>query len=188
MKSIISIPEQLKLNNEISSNIIKLPRATKAGVPNVNGYTYSKEVFDEAMNRYFSLSGKVYLAPVEDELYASFTPNERDYFGDIVDFDNDTISVKMKGLSFYPESYLPIIKAVLDNKMDIRLRYSCESNSNKVITRMGIMSCDISALTDKNTDKTISTMPWGDWIKQGNKSKYKPQLPTKNKSKIFDWE
>ena len=188
MKSIISIPEQLKLNNEIDSNIIKFPRATKAGVPNVNGYTYSKEIFDEAIKRYISQGGNVYLAPVDLRSYSVFIPEARDCIGNIVSFDDETISVKMLGLSMYPESYLPIIKSVIDNRPEIKLRYAHESNADKTIARMGIVSCDISAFTDKNTDKTISTMPWGDWLKEGNKKGFKPELPTKNKSKIFEWE
>lgn len=188
MKSIISVPEQLKLNKEIDSNIIKFPRATRAGVPNVNGYTYSKELFDEAMNRYISQGGCVYLAPVDDELYPKYHAEKRDEIGKVVGFDDETISVQMNGLSTYPESYLPIIKDIIDNKPEIKLRYASEGFRDKTITNMAIILCDISALTNENTDKTISTMPWGDWIKQGNKKGYKPTLPTKNKSKIFEWE
>lgn len=191
MKKAISVPEQLKMQDDTKSNVIAVARAAKAGVPNANGYTYSKELFDDAMNNYIRVNGHIYLAPIEDNSYASFVPSTRDVLGKITNFDDDKVYVELQDLTYFPESYLPIIHYIMSNTKELqcRMRYAAETNSVKEITRMGITSCDIATLTDVTTDKTLSTMPWGDWLIEREKKGIKPsvQLPTKNVSIKFDW-
>lgn len=55
--------------------IIKLKRKTQSFKPNVNGYTYTKDAFETAMDNYMKHGGSVYIAPSADrssELYGKF--------------------------------------------------------------------------------------------------------------------
>lgn len=146
------------------SGLITLPRLTKGGIPNINGYTYTEEAFDNAMKNYIMKSGIVCLAPeilgidgIDDKLtvkeiakfndavYTQFHSkgaNDKYLFGNVEDWNENTITFKYIK-SDIGEKYLPLIYT--DTK--INMRYMVDTPSiKKEITSMGIILFDITVI------------------------------------------
>lgn len=157
-----TIQKQLYRENDI----ITLPRKTRAGIPNFNGYTYSKEAFDAAMRFYMEyMNGLVYAAPVSlsvdqktgyekdkvidinNKVYASFFRNndkKPDYvIGKVVEWDDFTFTIQLSG-TLLSRQFMKYIK----EDTEIALRYTPLSKYSKkeTITKMNIVMLDMSII------------------------------------------
>ena len=150
--------------------IFTLTRRTRAGVPNANGYTYTKDAFDNAIKRYMKeKNAGCYLAPVSfsessfdsygkdnvkltikvnTEVYGKFNKSmpQSEYqkfrVADIVNYDDYTITFKK--ISMIPETESFFSKYVNDDTM-VQMRYSADIHKG-IVTEMRIICFDLSVI------------------------------------------
>lgn len=162
------IREQLTLNDKGNFTLL---RRTRAGVPNANGYTYTKDAFDEAIRRYVKEKNSgLYLAPVSfsessfdsydgkdktkltikvnTEVYGKFNKSmpQSEYqkfrVADIVNYDDYTITFKK--ISMIPEIESFFSKYVNDDTM-VQMRYNADIHKG-IVTEMRIICFDLSVI------------------------------------------
>lgn len=160
------IREQLTITD---NNIFQLLRRTRAGVPNVNGCTYTHDAFENAMRRYVKEEHSgLYLAPVSfdhktesknydarvitkvnTEVYGRFTKSmpRKDYLkyrvASIVSWDDYSITFRKL------DNILPAIddlftKYVNDDVM-VQMRYSADLKRG-IAREIKIMCFDLSVI------------------------------------------
>lgn len=140
------------------NGLFKLRRKTRAGVPNLNGYTYNKDDFDRAMNEYVETDGGLYLAPcvvdmgsfgdktslINDTIYGKFhTPKPKtEYkFAKLVKWDDSYMIFK-----YCPtEKCMPYINMVTDD-ICVTTRYCGELEQEKMVHISKIDMLDIPVI------------------------------------------
>lgn len=140
--------------------IYKFKRKTVAGVPNLNGYTYAKESFDNAMKKYID-DGFAYVCmgrSVSEYRHVNinhlYSPLLENVLGFVVGYDDETISVEIDDESisaickeFLNEYIIPSIDII-----KIYMIYSANNDNAENIIINRIKYFDIPYDQDKEDD------------------------------------
>lgn len=110
--------------------VIVIKRATQGGKPNVNGYTYTKEAFTNAMDEVLNNGGSFPYCIVGPKDYASrsrFHLAKENCVGKVIGYDDDSITVKLNGnhKDIVDKYLIPYL-----DKLDAKMRYIADPKNN----------------------------------------------------------
>lgn len=160
--------EEPNLNNEIFTDIIELPLATKPNEVNRNGYMYDKDEFDKAIKQFTDDKDRtLYITDdnqptlVHEENLKFITVDMSKVIGTIFEIDTDTkiakCQVNMQKLKEI-NKVLPYYDGTLSNVL-LGMRYTAnidkDGNGNEIVKDMKIVCFDIiyNHFLDKEKEK-----------------------------------
>lgn len=144
----------------IRENKFILPRRTRAGSPNANGWTYTKKAFTEAMGRYCkNRGGKLYLAPacidsgynkediakINTEVYGKFhipgVCQLKYIIGEVIEWNDYTIVFK-----YTPTPISSEMMHMVQEGSSVNIRYNASLVPGVPIDKMDIYCLDVACI------------------------------------------